>query len=88
LNGNPNARTAAKARKRFFSHVDTPEFEEGLTRLFKQFAAGNHSAQKLVFAYIYGQPEAMDLMKQIVRLESLVIEGRAGTDEDSEGPSE
>jgi len=72
--GNPYARRASIARRQLMKTVGTKQFTKGIQKLMAQFAAGDHTAQKLVLSYILGPPEALDLVKEVAKLKTIILQ--------------
>lgn len=73
--GSPLAGKVARLRAELFACCTPEEMREGVKALLAKFRRGDVAAAKLVLQYTLGQPESLDLLAVVARMEQVVFRG-------------
>jgi hypothetical protein len=73
--GNPLASKAAKLRAALFRAVGQGDMQGIVKALVRKAANGDTAAAKLVLQYTLGEPESIDLIQTVARLEAVILRG-------------
>ena len=66
--GNPTARKVARFRARLFNSITDKAFRALVASVLREAESGEGWACKLLFAYLLGEPQAVDVLQELEAL--------------------
>ena len=78
---NPYAKQAGILRSELFSAVTRERLRAVIDSMLDKAENGNVQAAKLVLSYTLGEPEALDLIQTVAKLQAVVLHGTLPSEE-------